>query len=139
MEKAEFMSPSWIAMARTEIRQVFAGRDLAGIDYTMCEEFTNPPRHLRRPGEPTIGFYLKIDDGSVEVGDHPVKDAELRIVSDYDEALGVARDPDSAAANPEAIASRLAAGTIEIIGDPSLAPPVLSEVDIHRLLAPRTA
>jgi hypothetical protein len=75
----------------------------------------------------------------VEVGDRPTDDADCTIISDYAEALSIARDPEAPAADPAAMAERIADGRLEIIGDPSAAPAVLRELDIHKLLAAHTA
>jgi hypothetical protein len=139
MEKYEFMSPGWIKMARGRIQEALSERDLAGVDYTLCEEFTNPPEHLRRERADTIGFYVRVDDGRVEVGDRPTGDADLRIVSEYEDALPVARDPEAPAAEPKAMAERMAAGRLSITGDPQQAPAALRDLDIHKLLASATA
>ena len=96
MEKFRFMSPAWIEMAREEITKVLAETDLEGINFTLCEEFTGPPDDLRREGASTIGFFVRVDDGRVEVGDQATDDADIRIVSDYEDALVIARDPDAA-------------------------------------------
>jgi hypothetical protein len=37
---------------------------------------------------------VQVVDGRVDVGDRPTERADLRIVSDYDDALEIARDPD---------------------------------------------
>jgi hypothetical protein len=139
MQKAEFMSATWIDMARSQIEATLAKNDLRGVRYTLCEEFTDPPVHLQRPGRATVGFYVRVDDGKVEVGDHPIEDAELKIVSDYKDALAIARDPDVPAADPQVMAERIAEGRLQIIGNPMDAPPVLRELDIHRLLAAQTS
>ena len=94
---------------------------------------------MDRAGARTIGFYVRVGDGHVEVGDRPIDDADCRIISDYADALPIARDPEAAAADPAEMAERVAAGRLEIIGDPSAAPAVLAEVNLHRLLAPHTA
>src|SRR5690606_34629702 len=125
MSKFEFMSPAWIAMAREQILRVLEDKDLGNVRFTLCEEFTNPPEHLRPPDAQTIGFYLRVGDGRAEVGDRPIKDADCTIISDYADALAVARDPEAAAADPAAMAERMAAGRLKIIGDLSAAPPVL--------------
>jgi hypothetical protein len=139
MEKYRFMSIDWVEMARREITQLLATKDLAGIQFTLCEEFTEPPSDLRRDGAATIGFYVRVDNGRVEIGDRPIDNADLKFVSTYDDALAIARDPDAPTAQPSEIEERIAAGTLKIEGDPSKAPAVLQEVDIHRLLASRTA
>jgi SCP-2 sterol transfer family protein len=139
LKRCEFMSPTWIAMAREQIIGVLAGKDLRTIRFTLCEEFTNPPEHLRPSGAQTIGFYVRLGDGQVEVGDRPINDADCTIISDYADALALARDPDAAAADPAVMAERMAAGRLKIIGDLSAAPAVLTELNIHKLLAPHTA
>jgi len=139
LKRFEFMSPTWIAMAREQILRALDGKDLRTIRFTLCEEFTNPPEHLRPSGAQTIGFYVRLGDGQVEVGDRPINDADCTIISDYADALSVARDPEAAAADPAVMAERMAAGSLKIIGDPSAAPAVLTELNIHKLLAPHTA
>jgi hypothetical protein len=133
------MGPEWIAMARDEITRGLAGIDLHGVTFTLCEEFTNPPDDLRRADGDTIGFFLQVSDGLVEVGDHPTERADLRIVSDYEDALEIARDPDAPAAAPSMAEQRIAEGRLQVVGDPTAVPPMLAELDIHRLLASRTA
>jgi hypothetical protein len=59
-EKFEFASPEWVDMLRGQILEGLAGKDLSVIDFTLCEEYTNPPAHLRRPGSASIGFHVRI-------------------------------------------------------------------------------
>jgi hypothetical protein len=68
-----------------------------------------------------------------------LEDADCTIIRDYGDALSVARDPEAAAADPAVMAERIAAGSLKIIGDLSAAPAVLTELNIHKLLAPHTA
>jgi hypothetical protein len=138
VEKAQFMSPAWIEMAREQITRALAGADLGGINFTLCEEFTGPPDDLRREGASTIGFFVRIRDGRVEVGDQPTHDADFRIVSDYEEALAIARDPDAPAAQQNMMEQRMAEGRLKIFGNPADVPAILAGLDIHRLLASRT-
>jgi hypothetical protein len=138
MEKYRFMSPAWIEMAREQITAALAGADLGRLEFTLCEEFTNPPDDLRREGAATIGFFVRIVDGRAEIGDHPIDDADFKVVSDYEDALATARDPDAPAAQPELMQERISEGRLEIVGNPSDAPTALAELDIHRLLSSRT-
>jgi hypothetical protein len=138
LKKYRFMSPGWIEMAREQIASVLAGKDLGGIDFCLCEEFTAPPEDLRGANAATIGFFVRIADGRVEVGDHPIDDADLKIVSDYADALSIARDPDARAAQQSAMADRIAEGRLSVVGDPAAVPATLAELDIHRLLSSRT-
>jgi hypothetical protein len=139
VEKFRFLSSEWIAMARGEITQALASTDLRGVHFTLCEEFSNAPDDLRADDQDTIGFFLRVTDGRVEVGERPTDRADLRIVSDYDDALEIARDPDAPAAAPSAMEQRIAEGRLQVIGDPAAVPPSLAALDIHRLLASRTA
>ena len=138
MEKFRFMSPAWIEMAREQITKVLADADLEGINFTLCEEFTGPPDDLRREGASTIGFFVRVVDGRFEVGDQAIDDADLRIVSDYEDALVIARDPDAPAAQQRAMEERVAQGRLKIVGNPTDVPAVLAGLDIHRLLSSRT-
>lgn len=134
----EFMSPAWIAMARREITNALSGVQLDLRPFTLSEEFTNVPRHLSR-GRDTIGFFVRVGDGDVEVGDRPDPNADCRVISDYADALELARDPDAVSSDPADAARRVAEGRVTIEGDPARMPAVLRELDIHRLLAAHTA
>jgi hypothetical protein len=137
--KFEFMSPQWIAMARDEITRALSGRDLGQRRFTLCEAFTDPPEHLRRPDDAPIGFCIRLEGARVSVSDRLTENADCTVVSDYAEALAIARDPSSPSADPAVMAERLADGRLTIEGDLSAAPAALQEVDIHKLLAARTA
>lgn len=139
MEKFRFMSPAWIEMAREQIVESLTGTDLEGVNFTLCEEFTNPPDDLRRESASTIGFVVRIVDGRVEVGDQPTDDCDFRVVSDYEDALAIARDPDAPVAQPSMMERRIAEGRLRIVGDPAAVPATLAGLDIHRLLSSRTS
>lgn len=134
----EFMSSPWIATAREEITSALSGRELDVRPFTLSEEFTDPPRHLRH-GSETIGFSVRVGQGRVEVGDRPEPAADCRIISDYADALEVARDPDAGSADPAEAERRVAEGRLRIVGDPTRMPPALQQLDVHRLLARFTA
>jgi hypothetical protein len=136
-EGLEFMSVPWLAMAKSEITRALSGRNLDVAPFTLSEEFVNPPEHLRRGGD-TIGFSVRVGDGRVAVGDRPDPGADCRVISDYDDALAVARDARAGAASPEEAERRVAEGRVTIVGDASRMPAVLQEVDLHRLLAEHT-
>jgi hypothetical protein len=138
MDKHEFMSPGWIETARQVITTALRSKDLSNIAFSLSEEFTNPPEHLRR-GAPSIGFTVRIAQGEVEVAGEPDEGATFRVISDYADALELARDPDLAAADPNLMLERLTSGRMKIVGNPGDVPPVLQGLDVHRLLAPHTA
>jgi hypothetical protein len=97
-----------------------------------------PPDGLRREGEATIGFSVRVADGRVEVGDRPIDNADFKVVSRYEDALVVARNPDASAAQQDMMEERVAEGRLSIVGDPSAVPTLIAALDIHRLLATRT-
>lgn len=139
MEKLRFMSQAWVDMAREQITEALGGTDLGGVDFALCEEFTDPPDDLRRRGASTIGFVVRVVDGRVEVDGEPSDDCDLRVVSGYDDALAIARDPDAPAAQPRMIEQRIAEGRLRIVGNPADVPATLAGLDIHRLLSSRTS
>ena len=138
MTRHEFMSPAWIAMARDEISRALSGRLVSTQPFSLSEEFTHPPPHLRQDHAETIGFTIRVEKSSVEVSDRPTPNADCRIISRYDDALALGRNPDVAAADPAEAERRIAEGRLRIEGDPSRIPPALQQLDIHRLLAEHT-
>ena len=139
MEKFQFMSSAWIAMAREQITKALARVDLDRMNFSLCEEFTNPPDDLRHEGASTIGFVIRVVDGRVEIEDQPTDRCDFRVVSDYGDALAIARDPDAPVAQPSMMEQRMAEGRLKIVGDPGAVPATLAGLDIHRLLSSRTS
>lgn len=137
-QKLEFMSSAWLEMARREISRALSGRDLGETRFALSEEFSDAPPHLRE-GDDTIGFTVRIVSGAVEVDDRPDSAADLRVISNYADALAVARDPSAASQDPDEASRRVAQGRLRIDGDPGRMPPALQELDIHALLAEHTA
>jgi hypothetical protein len=126
-------------MARVEITEQLEAVDLTAADFVLCEEFTSPPAALCPPGATTIGFTLRVAHGEVVVEDRVAGTCDLRLVSDYQEASSIAREPDALAASPDAIHDRIAEGRLSITGNPTDVPTELAGLDIHRLLSSRTA
>jgi hypothetical protein len=136
-EKFEFASPEWVDMLRDLIVDGLAGKDLSGIDFTVCEEYTNPPAHLQRPGSATIGFYVHIANGDIEVVDHVIEGATKKLVCDYGWAKRYAmRFPD-----PKLRKQLIAEGTMRVEGENEMSnlPAVWLELDTTSLIRPRTA
>lgn len=134
----EFMSAGWIAMARREITKALAGRALDVEPFTLSEEFTDAPPHLRG-GAAAIGFFVRVGRGRVEVGDRPEPAADCRVISDYADALEIARDPSAGSVDPTEAERRVTEGRLRIEGDPARMPAALQELDLHGLLAAHTA
>jgi hypothetical protein len=130
-------------MVRELVEEGLAGADLAGINFSFCEENTDPPPHLRRPGSDTIGFYVRVENGEIEVGDHPIDGATFKIVGDYaamrDYALrpfpGANPDPETAALRQRMIAD----GKMRVHGVRAEWPAVISDLDLHNRARIRTA
>jgi hypothetical protein len=134
LEKYELASPEWVTMLRGLVEEGLAGEDLAGINFSLCEEFTNPPAHLRRPGSATIGFYVRIEDGEIEVGDHPI-DASFKLVGDYAAMREYALRPFSPTnldSDTAALRQRMIdEGKLLVVGARADWPPATSQLDLH--------
>jgi hypothetical protein len=143
MERYELGSEPWLDVMRAELADGLTGEDLDGIEFTLSEEYTDPPAHLRRGGAATIGWHMRISGGRFEVVGTPLDDADLRVVADYNALLPIAHEihPDGGP-TPEteaAIAALVAANKLELHGDRRGTPAVLAQVNLHNRLAPRTA
>ena len=117
-EKIRIHESDMDAMAREQILRALDGKDLRTIRFTLCEEFTNPPEHPEALGRSNHRLLRSSGGRTSGGGDRPINDADCTIISDYADALSVARDPEAAAADPAVMAERMAAGSLKIIGDP---------------------
>jgi hypothetical protein len=136
-EKFEFASPEWVDMLRDLIVKGLAGKDLSGIEFTVCEEYTDPPADLRRPGSETIGFYVRIANGEVEVVNDVIDRATKKLVCDYGWIKRYAmRFPD-----PKLRDRLIAEGIMRVEGENEMSnlPSVWLELDTTSLIRPRTA
>jgi hypothetical protein len=143
LKKYEYGSPEWVGMVRGLVEEGLAGEDLAGITFSFCEENTDPPAHLRRPGSDTIGFYVRVENGEVEVGDHPIDGTTFKIVGDYTVMRAYALRP-FPGANPDPETAELrqrmiAAGKMRVVGVRAEWPAVISNLDLHNRARLRTA
>ena len=100
--KVDFCSKAWIAAARAYLLRASRDADLNGVDVTFNEVFTDPPAHLDPDGVGRIGWYLRVTDGQVEVGEGILPHADLRLTVDYAAVLPAARWLSSDAPLPEA-------------------------------------
>lgn len=139
MTKHEFAGAGWVAEMRRIVGDLLRPHDLTGIEYAFCEEFTDPPDHLRRDGAPTIGWHLRIAGGRVEVGDTPIDDVDFKIVADYQAVLPLARAVFAGHPDPAGLKRLLddtvAAGKIRQEGDRSRAPGFFASLDLHDPIA----
>jgi hypothetical protein len=136
-EKLEFGSPEWVDMLRGLILEGLAGKDLSGMEFTLCEEYTDPPEHLRKPGSSSIGLHVHIVNGEVEVINEVIDRATKKMVCDYGWAKRYAmRFPD-----PKLRDQLMAEGIMRVEGEDEMSklPAVWLELDTTSLIRPRTA
>lgn len=138
-EKFEYASPEWIEMLNGLVQEGLAGQDLAGAEFALCEEYTNPPRHLRRPGSGSIGLCIRVSDGEARVTDEVIDGVEAtkKLICDYEWAKRYAmRYPD-----PKLRDQLMAEGLMRVEGegDMSKLPAFWLALDTTSLIRPRTA
>ncbi|HEX2038181.1 MAG TPA: hypothetical protein VHF47_00450 [Acidimicrobiales bacterium] len=138
-DKHEFGSPAWVEAVRPVVERLLADHDLKGVEYAFCEEFTDPPDHLRRDGSSAIGWHFRITGGQVLVGDGPLDDADVRIVADYHTVLPLARvvlaEHDDLEGFRRTVEEAAAAGKLRREGNASRVPRFLVAVDFHDPIA----
>lgn len=90
--KVEFGSSAWIAAVHEGVSKRLAAVDLDGVTYSSVEIFTNPPAHLDSDGSGAIGWWMRIADGQLTLGDRPVDGTfDHKVVADYGVMLPIAR------------------------------------------------
>ena len=80
-----------MGLAREYIEEQCKSSDLAGINVTFNEVFTDPPTNLDPEGAGKIGWYVRIADGRVEVDSGVLPSADLKLTVDYQTVLPAAR------------------------------------------------
>src|SRR5262245_58760423 len=83
-ETFECLSPEWLAAVQRIAERLLGKLDAAGLDFTVGEELTDPPAGRARTSAGTLGWFLRIRDGVLQVGDQPLATADVRVVADYD-------------------------------------------------------
>ncbi len=82
-ETFEFLGPEWLAAVQRIAERLLGQLDAAELNFTVSEELTNPPAGRARTPTGTLGWFLRIRDGAIEIGDQPLQDADVRVVADY--------------------------------------------------------
>jgi len=140
-ESLEFCSEAWVRCLQDYMTTHLDGLDLSGVTISFSEELTDPPAHLVHDGEDSAGWHYRVTDGVLIVEAAPLRDADRRMVGDYDRVVVLARlrytDP---AIGPLAQAA-LDDGTLRYEGDFSLADERVAAAltGMHDYLADRTA
>ena len=135
--KVDFCSEEWIAAARAYLVRESRDADLNGVEVTFNEVFTDPPAHLDPDGASRIGWYLRVADGQVEVGEGVLPHADLRLTVDYETVLPAARWLSSDPPLPEATQVALGAA-IKREGDAEAMAAVPWMAGLHDAMAVRT-
>ena len=143
-EKYEFCSKKWVAFANEYLQGAAVGEDLSGISVTFNEVFTDAPPHLDPDDEGRIGWYLRVEDGEVEVERGILDQADLTITVDYATVLPLARmvfegNPEAAAEALETMAAANTAGKVKREGDESAMVSLSFMGGLHDALAQRTS
>ena len=143
-EKYEFCSKKWVAFANEYLQGAAVGEDLSGISVTFNEVFTDAPPHLDPDDEGRIGWYLRVEDGKVEVERGILDQADLTITVDYATVLPLARmvfegNPEAAAEALETMAAANTAGKMKREGDESAMVSLSFMGGLHDALAQRTS
>ena len=140
MKKFEFASPGYIEELKRQLDDAFKSVDLAGIEFIISEEYTDPPDHLCQPGRRSIGFHIQISKGEYKVGDRPRDDADVCIVADYKSVLPFIKrlHPKTAEEEAELQKARIqlaAEGKVQIKGDMNKQPSIMKEAELHDRMA----
>ena len=136
--KLEFCSKEWIAAAREYLLREATSADLTGVEVAFNEVFTDPPAHLDPDGTGRIGWYLRVAEGKVEVGEGVLPRADLRLTVDYQTVLPAARRLSTDAPMDEATQAALASA-IGREGDPAVMAAVPWMAGLHDVMAVRTS
>lgn len=133
--KVDFASAAWVDAARAVLEELVAKHAEEDAKLSVCEVFTDAPRHVAASG--TAAWHFAIDGKRVTVSLGELDDADIVIRVDYEIALPGART----IYTPEFLAQRESMPPPEIPpeikGDISTLPPWL--VELHNRLAVVTA
>jgi len=143
-EKYEFCSKKWVAYANEYLQGAAGGQDLSDISVTFNEVFTDAPAHLDPDDKGRIGWYLRVEDGRVEVERGILESADLTITVDYATVLPLARmvfegNPEAAAEAQETMVAAAIAGKMKREGNDAAMTSLAFMGGLHDALAQRTA
>ena len=90
-KKHEFCSDDWVKATRDFVITAAQGADLGGIRVSFNEVFTKAPSHIGANDEGLVGWFIRVEDGVIEVGKGILDQADLRITADYNTVVPLAR------------------------------------------------
>jgi hypothetical protein len=132
-QRYEAVSAEWVDAMRQYLSDKVAAENLEGITASASFEYTDPPAHLLRGGRETIGYYIRVRDGKIEVGDHPLPGADAQCVFDYNLIAPTYRysAEEDLRWMSEHMEKAIAEGRMKISGDASTLQTVLIRADMR--------
>ena len=87
--KFEFVSNEWVDQAKIILEDLVSQLGVEGVSFSVCETFTEAPKHIDHSGVASWHFY--INGCSIKVGKGKVEDTDVKINFDYQKALVIAK------------------------------------------------
>jgi hypothetical protein len=140
MEKFEFASDAWIAELKKLIAK-YAAEAGPNTNLSICEVFTNVPKHLDKHGNGIIAWHCIVKDGKLATFEETaIPEADVRTEVDYAFVLPIAQKVYTPDVMPE-VEAYLAKGAAEgksksASRDRTKVPP--NFIGMHNELAVRT-
>ncbi|MEJ0024715.1 MAG: hypothetical protein WDN01_01700 [Rhizomicrobium sp.] len=139
MDKFEFGGRAWMAALR-ELLVAYTQGAGTNFEVSLCEVFTNVPKHLDPSGDGTLAWHGVVKNGVVHFDESELADADIHSTVDYDFALPLARlvlSPETAGQLQAAAARGIAEGKLKLAGrDRSKMPAAFQ--GLHNDMAVRT-
>ena len=87
--KFEFVSNEWVDQATIILEDLVSQFGKEGVSFSVCETFTDAPKHIDHSGVASWHFY--INGCSIKVGKGKVEDTDVKINFDYQKASVIAK------------------------------------------------
>lgn len=122
-KRFELGSIEWVDALRQYLATGLGDENLDGITAAASFETTNPPAHLLKDGRDAVGWFIRIEGGQVEVGDHPLAEADVHTLADY-EAMAESFRISDIEEYSRSLQKKTAEGKMRTTGDRSKAQPI---------------
>ena len=87
--KFNFVSDEWVDQAEIVLNDLVSQFGVEGVSFSVCETFTDAPKHIDHSGVASWHFY--INGYSIKVGKGKVEDTDVKINFDYQKASVIAK------------------------------------------------
>ena len=87
--KFEFVSNEWVDQATIILEDLVSQFGKEGVSFSVCETFTDAPKHIDHSGVASWHFY--INGYSIKVDKGKVEDTDVKINFDYQKASVIAK------------------------------------------------